>query len=447
MATAIAAAENGARVTVIDENAQPGGQIYRQSAIPSDTPSSPSRGDEFRQRLGELADQIEILSNTRVWGIFDSKRLAISDETGWRMLETDHLALAPGAYELTPPFPGWTLPGVCTPGAAQSMVKSHGVRPGRRALIVGTGPFLLVAANHLHQAGTEVVAVVDTVRRREVFRKIPDLMLCPKLLYQGWELLRRLKQAGIPLITGNVIVNATGDEEVEGARIAPCDDSWRPNLSKAVHYEVDTLCVGYGFVPRIQLAQLAGCALSYNDDMGGWIPNVDENYNSSIPGIWCVGDGAGVAGSLVAELEGAVAGHSVAMSLGAINASQFDGKTRSLKLKLRRLRRFRKALDTLSRPRIGLTDLANNETLVCRCEELTLKDIRIGVEANNSTMRELKMATRLGMGPCQGRICGPSMARWIAATCQKPIESLGPLSVRQPIDSITLGDASKGPLP
>ena len=449
---AIAAAELGMAVTLIDENPQVGGQIYRQPPtefrLDPGRPEGPvqARGRELRERLDDLSERIELLSSTRVWGVFKNQKLAITRAGGAQFLAAERLVLAPGAYEFVPPFPGWTLPGVWTPGGAQVMAKSMGVLPGQRALVVGTGPFLLVVADHLHRAGVHVVAVVEAVRRRQVFAALPTLVASgSELLWQGWQYLRRLRTAGIPLISGHVIVRADGEEEVRQAAIAPCDSNWHPDLSRVKSFSVDTLCVGYGFVPSTQLAQLAGCRMRYSNELGGWIPEVDENGHCTVPTVWCAGDGAGVAGAAVAELEGTLAGVAAAHHAGAIDESRFLERASRLKRKLIRLRRFRSALDRLSRIRPGLSTLAGPETIVCRCEELTLDEIRAAVGRGEPTLRALKVATRLGMGPCQGRMCWPGVARCAAAWSGRSIAELGPLSVRPPIQPVRLSELADAP--
>jgi NADPH-dependent 2,4-dienoyl-CoA reductase/sulfur reductase-like enzyme len=360
------------------------------------------------------------------------------------MIQAEHLILATGAYEYVPPFPGWTLPGTMTPGGAQLMVKSMRMLPGRRILLAGTGPFLLVVAQTLHQAGAEVVGIVEAAGKRDGLRVLSGLVAEPGLLRQGWRLLRQVRRAGIPIFWRHVLLEAQGDDETRQAVYAPCDAQWHPDRSRPRTAAVDTLCVGYGFVPRSQLAQLAGCRMQYADELGGWIPQTDDNLQTSVPGIWAAGDGAGVAGSLVAELEGTLAGLAVAHQLGALEREEFEEASRPVRRRLAKLRRFRAALDRVSRIRPGLSTLANNETLVCRCEELSLGEIETGIAAGGTDIRTLKVMSRLGMGPCQGRMCWPAMARYLAGRTGRSIEEIGPLSIRPPIQPLTVGALADG---
>jgi NADPH-dependent 2,4-dienoyl-CoA reductase/sulfur reductase-like enzyme len=449
LAAAIAAAEAGLEPMVLDEQPRAGGQIYRQpppafSARPvAATGPSARRGAELLGRFDSLRDRITLLSETRAWGVFPPRRLAVSGPHGWDMIEAEALVLAPGAYEYVPPFPGWTLPGVMTPGGAQHLAKAMHVRPGRRALVAGTGPFLLVVAEGLHRAGVEVAGVVEAARTAEALAALPRLLTHPRLLREGLGYLHRLRRAGIPVHRGAVVAEARGDGELREAVVAPCDREWRPDLSRARAVAVDTLCVGYGFVPRTQLAQLAGCRLRFADELGGWIPEADEDLQTSVPGVWVAGDGRGVAGALVAQEEGTLAGLAAARELGALSREAFLGARKPVRRRLRRLGHFRAALDRLSRVRPGLSTLAAPDTVVCRCEELTRAEVETGLDFGGTDLRTLKVMTRLGMGPCQGCLCWPATARWVAARTGRPIEEIGPVSVRPPVAPLTLGELAR----
>jgi NADPH-dependent 2,4-dienoyl-CoA reductase/sulfur reductase-like enzyme len=449
MSAAVTLAECGLRTTVVDANADTGGQIYRQApptfqtADSPDTTSKALPGVRLRQRFQDLAEFIEFSQSTKVWGVFDKRRLAVTTASGWQMIDAERLILAPGAYEFVPPFPGWTLPGVMTPGAAQVMIKSMHIAPSGRVLVAGTGPFLLVVANCLHDAGVEVVGVVECVRRTETIRSLPSLLNEPGLLRQGWRYIQRLRRAGIPIHTGHVVVGAEGGESVKRVALAPCDLEWRPDTSRVKTIDVDTLCVGYGFVPQTELAQLAGCEMRWADELGGWIPRVDENQATSESGVWVAGDGGGVAGAAVAEDEGTLAGLAVARDYGALNHDSFQRLRQPVIRRMKRLRRFRRGLDKLSRIRPGLSELACQDTLVCRCEELKRGEVEAAIAAGCTTNRTLKVATRLGMGQCQGRMCWPAMARFVAMKTGKPTSEIGGRSVRPPIVPVTVGELSE----
>jgi NADPH-dependent 2,4-dienoyl-CoA reductase/sulfur reductase-like enzyme len=446
LSAAIALAERDIQVTLIDENPRVGGQIHRQPPprprAPPDmvAPGDARRGGQLRGRVSELSERIELLTDARVWSLFPPRRLAITRQAGWDMVAADHLLLATGAYEYCPPFPGWTLPGVMTPGGAQSLAKTFHVRPGRRAIVAGSGPFLLIVALQLHAAGVQVVGVVETARLRDLWLEGWGLLKSPRLAAQGLDYLDRLRRAGIPLHWGHVVTEARGGDTLREVVVAACDQVGRAKPDRAWTASVDTLAIGYGFVPRIELAQLADCRLEYVDERGGWLPISNDDGESSVPDVWIAGDGGGVAGALAAQWTGTLAGLSIARRLGCLNAAGHEALRRPLLRRLGRLRGFRAALDRAYRVRPGLTDLATDDTLVCRCEELTLRQVTAGIDHGGVNPRTLKVATRIGMGPCQGRMCWPAMTRRLSRQTGCPVELIGPPGVRPPCAPITIGD-------
>ena len=315
MAAAVAAAEAGLAPAVIDEAAEAGGQIYRRrpAAFPAEGVVRSGRtereGAALRRAFEANADRIEHISGASVWGIFEGRRVALDQTSGWEMVDAEALVLATGAHEFVPPFPGWTLPGVMTPGSAQQLAKIQGVRPGQRVLLAGTGPFLLIVARCLLDAGVEVAGIVEAVRTPELAARLPGLLAEPGLVAEGALHLLALRRARVPIHRGCVVVAARGGDCLEAVDFAPCDGEWNPDRSRISTAEVDTLCVGFGFVPRAQLAQLAGCAMRFVPELGGWLPAVDENLETSVPDVWVAGDGGGVAGATAAALEGRLAGY------------------------------------------------------------------------------------------------------------------------------------------
>ena len=444
MAAAATACRAGLGVTLIDENLSTGGQIYRQSpaalaGLSVPTGESSLHGKQMIGELESLKDQIEWLPNTSVWGYFPERRLAVRSDRGWQIIAAKQIIFAAGAYEFVSPFPGWTLPGVMTPGGAQSMVKTMKILPGSRILIAGSGPFLLVVAAQLHAAGAEVVGVLETARRRDAVRHLPSLFSYPKLLRQGRHYLQQLRKANIPLHWGHLVTSAEGSESVENVTIAACDGNGRPRGQTST-IAIDTLCVGYGFVPRTELAQMADCAMEYCELAGGWIPQVDATFETSVSGVRVAGDGGGVAGAIVAEIEGTVAGLAAAHQLGTIDDVTYQARFDPLAKQLRKLRTFRSALDRIYRIRPGLLDLACPDTTICRCEEISRQEIEEGIEFGGTNISTLKVITRAGMGPCQGKMCWPTVARLIADKEGKSVAEIGDVRVRPPIGALAMTD-------
>jgi NADPH-dependent 2,4-dienoyl-CoA reductase/sulfur reductase-like enzyme len=441
MAAAIAAAEAGVDPLVIDDNPRPGGQIYRQGpALAEQDP----RGADLLGRFAALGHRITLLGSTSVWGLFPPRQVAIHGVGGSSMIQAEQLILAPGAYEYVPPFPGWTLPGVMTPGAAQQMVKTMGVAPGQRAVVAGSGPFLLVVAEQLHRAGVQVVAVIEAASAWQFLRAVPALLSQPGLLREGIGYLYRLELAAVPIHRGQLVTEARGDGEVRQVVVCPCDQRWRPDRSRARVIAADTLCIGYGFVPRSQLAQLAGCKMHFDEQRGGWAAQRDDTLQTSVPGVRVAGDAGGIGGALLAREEGTLAGLAAAWELKAIDETTFRKARSAILHRSRKLLRFQAALARVSKIQPGLSTLPADDTIVCRCEELTRAEVEEGIGFGGTDLRSLKVMTRLGMGPCQGAMCWPAMVRMLAARTGKSLEEIGPISVRPPIAPVRLGDLAGG---
>jgi NADPH-dependent 2,4-dienoyl-CoA reductase/sulfur reductase-like enzyme len=447
MSAALVLAECGVRPTLLDESPRPGGQIYRQPPPGSAAATLPPKdatarhGAELLKRFEAARARMEVLANTFVWGVFPERRLAIGHLSGWQVVQGEHLVLATGAYEYVPPFPGWTLPGVMTPGGAQALAKTWSVRPGKSAVVAGTGPFLLLVANQLVKAGVEVRAVVELARQREFAKELTRLLSSTELLFEGAGMLRELRRAGVPVQWGHIAYAAHGEGGVlRSVSVAPCNADGEPDRSRTQSIEADTLAVGYGFVPRIELAQLAGCALEFRDDLGGWIPSANADGESNVNGIWIAGDGGGVSGSAVAELEGELAGLCIAERLGRLDAATLKQRKQPVLERLAKLRKFRAAMDAVYRVRPGLARLAEKDTLVCRCEELTCEEVDRSVGFGGNDFRTLKVMSRLGMGPCQARMCWPAMMRRIADRTGHTSDHIGPSRFRPPVRPTTVGD-------
>jgi NAD(P)H-nitrite reductase large subunit len=245
------------------------------------------------------------------------------------------------------------------------------------------------------------------------------------------------------VLHSRIVVAAHGDGALREIEHAPVDAGWNPDRSRAVRMEADALLIGFGFVPRVQLAQMAGCRLEWRPEVGGWTPVRDENLATTVDGVYAAGDGAGVAGALVAESEGRLAGLAAAHRLGALDAARFAALRAPIVARLRRLAPIRRALDAISLPRPGLAKLVDDATTVCRCEDVAWRDVREAVRAGCTTYRSLKVATRVGMGACQGCSCWPGVARLVAAETKGSPESAGPANPRPPVRPVTLGELAE----
>jgi len=429
---AVEARAAGAEVLVFDEAPRPGGQIYRQ--LPPDLRA------EARDPLGAtrtksrpLFEDLEragatVRSGAEVWGVLPDRTLLVHRGGGPAVLRAEALVLATGAYDRPAAIPGWTLPGVVTAGGVTALVKAQRVLPGRRALLAGTGPLLLAAATALVHGGARVVGIAEAAPRRALL----GLLRRPGIVGQALEVVTTL--ARTPIWTRHGLVRIEGTDGVERAVIARLDGDWRPLPGTERALDVDTVVLGYGLVPSPELADLAGCALAYDAGRGGWIPLADPArfMATSAPGVFVAGDGAGVAGADVAEAQGRLAGLGAARHVGRIGAAEAERRASPVRDTLRRFAAFQRALESILAPRPGLYQLATDDTVVCRCEEVVASEIRSAIEDGARHVTEVRGVTRAGMGLCQGRMCVPTVSGLLGRWAGLAPEVAGRLPPRLP---------------
>jgi NADPH-dependent 2,4-dienoyl-CoA reductase/sulfur reductase-like enzyme len=442
LAAARTAARHGVHVLVVDENPELGGQYYRQMPGTFRAPQPDAFGkesEEGRRLIDEVrALGVELRLGAAVWGIFDQRIVALATQEETERIAAETLILAPGAYDRPVPFPGWTLPGVITAGGAQNLMKGYRVLPGHRVLIAGSGPLLLVVAHYLLRGGAHVVAVCEASPMRHLWRYSVRMLPHLNFLQQGYHYQREIKDAGVPFLTGHVLRRALGTTEVTGAVVCRCDHQWRPLGGPERHFDVDTVVVGYGFVSSLELSRLAGCEHRYEREFGGYVPVRSREMESTVPGVFVVGDGAGVAGSAVALEEGHMAGLVVANRLGRLLDRQYSREASRARGRLLHLAGFRRVMDSLYRFGPGLYTLAEEQTTLCRCEEVPVAEALEAVRDGAGHVNEVKAWTRIGMGRCQGRMCGPALAHLIARATSKPVTEAGVFTPRPPAKPVPL---------
>jgi NADPH-dependent 2,4-dienoyl-CoA reductase/sulfur reductase-like enzyme len=439
ISAAVEASRWGVSVALVDENPAPGGNIYRQppKEFAPLAPSAGERGAALRRALD--ASPVRRFPETTVWGAFRPDVLEAVRGGDSFALEGRFVIVAAGAYDRPVPVPGWTLPGVLTVGGAQTLLKGQRMLPGRRILFAGTGPLLLVVAAQYAEAGAEIVAVADAARIGSLAGHVPGLLSAPALLRDGMRYRWRLLRRRVPWLSQSVLLRVEGRGEVESASIVQIDDSGQRRTGTERRFEVDTVCVGYGLVPSVELLQLLGCALRYDEAAACWIPRRNDDFETSVPSVFAVGDGAGVAGAVVAADEGRVAGLAVARALGRIGPPEAQRLQRPLRRRLRRLARFRAAMEAAYGLPQHLLDGVTADTIVCRCEEVRRREIDEAIGDGALTPAQLKAWTRVGMGPCQGRMCSLPVAELLSRSTERPIAELGPPSVRPPVKPVPIG--------
>jgi NADPH-dependent 2,4-dienoyl-CoA reductase/sulfur reductase-like enzyme len=446
IATAVEAAKQGVRVTLLDENARVGGQIFRQleKGFTPDVPEAMGKnfqkGKELFKEFKLLENKITYLNSATVWGIFDNNRIAYGRNGESKTLESERLLIAAGAYDRPIPFPGWTLPGVLTAGGAQKLVKIDRIIPGEKILLAGTGPLQLVLAHQLIRAGANITAVLEAGGFKGKWLKLMQGMWGNwDYMGDGLRYLRRIHKAGIPLMQGHMITQARGGGRVEEAVIAKVDKDWRHIPGTEQTITADTVCLGYGLVTSTELTRLAECDHEYDIGLGGYVPVRSKSMETTKQGIYAVGDGAGVAGSKVAILEGRIAGIAIASSLGYVSRKKRKSILAGYNNSLARHTRLRNVLDEITRPRPGLYELADDETIICRCEDVTFKDIKDLVKKKGIKAKDIKRKTRIGMGSCGGRMCGPTIIELLNNMNKAESKPPAGLNCRPPIKPIPIG--------
>ena len=440
---AMEAARAGVRVTLFDEQPRPGGQIFRQFPQGFQVTRPGLLGREYQQGQTLLqqfqeAGRVDYRRQAVVWGLLPDREIAYIQEQQSQSVRYGKLILATGAYDRPVVFPGWTLPGVLTAGGAQTMVKTQRVLPGKQFLLAGSGPLQLALAKQITEAGGEIAAICEAGRLDNPLGLARGLLGQPSLLADGWRYWRSIRRAGIPLRREHLLLEAGGRDRVEEALIAKVDRDWRPLPGTERRVPVDTICVGYGFVASSELSRLAGCGHRYDAALGGWVPDRTRDMETDVPGVYAAGDCAGVAGRLVAADEGRIAGIAAAAALGYLSTDDAERRQRNARKRLARLQRLRDVLDAISRPRDGLYELAGEETIVCRCEEISLGEVRQALAEGAVDLDDVKRRTRVGMGLCQGRMCAPGLQEILAREQNLNPDQLASLHLRPPVKPVPL---------
>ncbi len=430
LSAATVCARAGLSVVVLDEGHRAGGQIFRQlpagaAARAIAEPPSHRHGhallDEF------AASKVRLCSGATVWDARPGRLWFEQDGASW-LLRCRQIVLAPGAYDRCMPFPGWTLPGVLTAGALQVMVRGFGVVPGRRALVAGSGPLLLPTITALLSAGVQVVAALEASSRWNALRALPGVLVNGARCREAFWYARQLLKAGVRLRWGWTIFGCEGDGRVQRATIGAVDAQGRPRRETARTVDVDVVGAGFGLVPSIELGLHLGCAPAWNAPRGGHCLAVDRSQRTSVAGVYAAGEICGIGGAEVAIAEGEVAGHAVVAALRLLPVSAAA---------MAKAARERRAADAMLRafaPLPGLHDLAQVDTIVCRCEDVPLQQARAAAALHGSSHRAIKLGCRAGMGTCQARICGPSLQ---ALACGDPGRAMDLPAVQVPLKPVS----------
>lgn len=439
MSAAIRLRAHGMNVLVVDEQHAPGGQIWRAVETVAATPAGDLLGDEYRagaalagsfRRCGAVYE-----SGTQVWQIEPDWHVYMTRERRAEVVRARQVLLATGAQERPAPFPGWTLPGVLTVGAAQILLKTSRQVPAHPVWVAGSGPLVLLYMAQLLRAGGRIEGWLDTAPRDTWRRALPylaDALRCAGEVGKGLEWLRGLHRAGIRRIRGVREFRALGDDCLRQIEYSTAG-------GRTERADARVLLVHEGVVPSIHMTRALECKHDWDARQACLAPVLDEWGQTSRPGIYVAGDGAGIGGARAACVRGDIAALGMALRAGALDQRQAAAAAAPLRRALAGVLRLRPMLDALYPPRPGIF-APSDDTIVCRCEELTAGDIRKAAELGQPGPNQIKSFTRAGMGPCQGRQCGYTIAHILAEKQQRPVADVGFYRIRPPLKPLTLGE-------
>ena len=426
-------AEHGIAPIVVDEGARSGGQIYRRPPEGFSRPAAALYGFEARKAqavhaaLDGIQQRIDYRPNTLIWSIEGGIAHALGP-AGIERIAFDAVILATGAMDRVIPFPGWTLPGVFTMGGSQVALKAQGCAIGDPVVFMGTGPLLYLVAYQYAHAGARVAAVLDTSHTGQAIPVLPGLLWGARTFAKGVWYMTWLRAAGIPVCAGITPIAAEGETSVGAVR-------YRDRRGREHRIACTGLGIGYSVKSEVQLAELAGCEMAFDPLAQQWLPRADEDGRALECSVYLAGDGAGVAGADAAELRGRLA----ALALLADRDIAVDRAQQArLRAKLRRIMRFRNALERALPAPFHLARSLPDETVICRCESITAGDIRQGRALEPAEMNRAKAFTRVGMGRCQGRVCGPAAAQILAAARGCDVAEVGRLRGQAPVKPLAI---------
>lgn len=462
----------GMHPIVIDENARCGGQIYRQPPEGAGFRRAPRDLYGFEARkatalhdaMARLLPRIDYRPHTLAWACdtqvaTDETRMPIDNAgrplvgrlatlcgTREQSVPFTHLIIASGATDRVLPLPGWTLPGVYPLGAAQTALKSQGCAIGKRIVFAGTGPLLYLVAYQYAKAGAQVLAVLDTADTAAQAAALPRLAARPSLLAKGLYYVGWLRAHGVRIERGVSLQGVLGDRHVTGVAWQAGANSPASKNGSAQTFECDAVGFGYGLRPETQLADIAGCRFGYDTRSRCWLPERDEAGRTSIGGIYIAGDGAGIAGADAAEHAGRLAALAVLDDLEFEPAAQHKPSrvdaAASERRSLQRIATFRAGLEGAFPAPFERASTWPDAMTVCRCEEIDAGTIRQCVRSGAAReINRVKALTRVGMGRCQGRLCGEAALALLADETGLPFDALGRLRAQAPIKPIPLAAA------
>ena len=439
MSAASVAANGGLDVLLLDEQPDAGGQVYRN--IKQNETEQNWFGNDYssgKHLVNAInCNKITKYFNATVWRVEKNKRVIWSHNGESKISAASHIVLATGAQERPFPFPGWTLPGVMTVGSAQILMKSSGIFP-KEAVLVGSGPLLYLVATQMIDANCPPKALLETQTLRMMMNSLihlPKALLNMKSLIKGFMFIQKIKSAGVPRYKSVSRLKAQSSENGSIKFLF---------LHKGIRRSLTTklLLIHQGVIPSTEISRSIGVDHSWNKSQLAFQPIIDKWGKTNIDGIYIAGDCAGINGSNAAVLYGKKVATKILYETGKVSFYFYTKQSLCMRTRLFFTNSVRLFLDTIfAVPQEIL--LPSDETIVCRCEEKTVGEVKLGLNEGICGVRQLKTSIRSGMGLCQGRMCDATIRSIMLHNTSQDNKTILAPKARSPLKPITLGEMSK----
>lgn len=438
------------RVVVIDEQQKAGGQIYRQSfeSKNSRIPVHPLVKKVLKNPV------LSTMFGSAIWAILsvnqDGEIASSSEEhhtyriyfENNKTVEAKYLLISTGAYDRLVPFKGWDRPGVMSAGGLQIAVKTQGFLPGKSTFLLGSHPFLLIVAQNIIKSGGTVQGIAFSIKFPQLNELLGYGVAGLRKWHKSMELISALKliqKEKIPLYFNTLPIEASGNSGVESLTIGKVEENGK--IHSATTVACDTIGVCYGFNASSELARQMQCESYYDEVNGGWLIKTSEQMETNQQDVYAAGEITGVGGAELAEIEGRIAALSI---LSKMQSPNFNESTLQKLLKERASwSKFAHMLSSATFVGTNyITSIKNApETVICKCEEVTLENINEAMASNPhlSSLNSIKLMTRCGMGLCQGRYCERPLLDIVEKALDKKIPKES-FSSRYPVKPIAIGN-------
>lgn len=431
---AITARKHGATVLLLDEQGEPGGQFYRRvTSTPLE--QHPIVDQEYLDGK-TLVEEFNLCgatfrSGAMVWQVDRDLKVCFSENGKSTQVIGKKIIIATGAMERPMAVPGWTLPGVMGAGAADILLKSAGIYPKRKVTLCGSGPLMLLIASKFIRLGVQIEVILDTNRPLNYIsasRFLPKALNASSYLLKGLKLQNEIWRSTIKVINNIKDIEIHGRDRVESISFN--------HFGRRKVFNTDMVLLHDGIIPNIQLTRLLDCHHQWYPVQRYWFPVLDNWTNSSIAGVLVAGDSAKILGAPSAKLKGELAALEALMQIRLITQEDRDFSAEKTIKELKKEMAIRPFLEYLFQPNSEFYQPKGDKTIICRCEEITVEQIKESVACGCLEPNQVKSFLRNGMGPCQGRVCGSLVSEIIAAERRISVDQVGGYRIRPPLKPI-----------